>query len=98
MEAYKSRILELMDLLEPNTPLEVQTQREQEVTGHAESIAQSIQDITNLYNKSAQLWTKLQEDDKLQELDQKEEGVNTMLQELKQKQKMMTILDRLRTV
>jgi plasmid maintenance system antidote protein VapI len=56
-----------------------------------------IQEITELYNKSMQLWTNLQEDEKLQELDKKEEGVNTAVQELKQRQKVMTISDRLKS-
>jgi hypothetical protein len=87
MENYRSHITELMELLAPSTPPKVRTQREQEVTSHKESIVQSIQEITELYNKSAQLWTNLQEDEKLQELEQKEEGVNTAVQELKQKKR-----------
>jgi hypothetical protein len=31
-----------------------------------ESMAQNIQDIAELYDKSAQIWTSLQEDEKLQ--------------------------------
>jgi hypothetical protein len=42
-----------------------------------ENMAQSIKEVTELYDKSAQLWTSLQEDEKLQALEQKEEGVNT---------------------
>jgi hypothetical protein len=71
MEAYRAHIAELMDLLVPTTPPEVRTQREKEVTSHMESIVLIIQEITELYNKSVQLWTNLQEDGKLQELDKK---------------------------
>jgi hypothetical protein len=97
METYRIQITELTELLVPSTPPEVRIQREQEATGHTESIALIIQEITELYNKSAQLWTNLQEDGKLQELDQKEEGINTVMQELKQKKKTMTIPDRLKS-
>jgi hypothetical protein len=59
MEAYKSHITELTEILAPSTPLEVITQREQEVTSHSESIARSIQEITKLYKRTAQLWTDM---------------------------------------
>jgi hypothetical protein len=65
MEDYKSHIKDLMALLQPSTPPEVIMQREQEVTGHKESIVHSIQEITELYDRSAQLWTNLHEDEKL---------------------------------
>jgi plasmid maintenance system antidote protein VapI len=79
MENYKSHITELMALLKPRTPLEVRSQREQEVTGHKENIAHRFKEIVELYDKSTQLWTNLQEDKKLQELERKEEGVNTVV-------------------
>jgi hypothetical protein len=44
-----------------------------------------------------QLWTSLQEDEKLQALEQKEEGINTIVQELNQKQKAMNIQERPRS-
>jgi plasmid maintenance system antidote protein VapI len=58
---------------------------------------QSIQEITKLYDRSMQLWTNLQEDEKLQQLEQKEEGVNTTVQELKKRKKAMNISDRLKS-
>jgi plasmid maintenance system antidote protein VapI len=63
----------------------VETRHEQEVTIHREIIAQSIQELTDLYEKSAQLWINLHKDGKLHEIEQKEEGINTTLQDLKQK-------------
>ena len=78
MENYKSHITNLMTLLNPSTPREIRSQREKEVAGHMENMAQSIKDITELYDNSAQLWKSLQEDEKLQALEQKEEGVNTV--------------------
>jgi plasmid maintenance system antidote protein VapI len=76
IEKFRSHITELMELLQPFTPLEVISQREYDVTGNKESIAQSIQEITKLYDRSAQFWMNLQENEKLQELDKKEEGMN----------------------
>jgi plasmid maintenance system antidote protein VapI len=52
-----------------------------------------IKEIIDLHNKSAHLWMNLQEDEKLQELEQKEEGVNIVLQDLKQRKKVMKILN-----
>jgi hypothetical protein len=40
---------------------------------------------------------KLQEDEKIQELDQKEGNINTTVQDLKQRQKNMAILDRMKS-
>jgi len=38
IEAYRSHITELMELLSPSMPPEVRTQREKKVTSHKESI------------------------------------------------------------
>ena len=37
-----------------------------------ESIVYKFKEIVELYDRSAQLWTRLQEDEKLQEFEQKE--------------------------
>jgi hypothetical protein len=49
------------------------------VTNHKETIVQMIREITELYDRNAQLWMILQEDEKIQELDMKEERVNTVV-------------------
>jgi 6-pyruvoyl-tetrahydropterin synthase len=64
MENYKSYIIDLLALLNPSTPPEVHLQREKEVSRHMENIAQSIKDVAELY-ENLQLWTNLQEDEKL---------------------------------
>jgi hypothetical protein len=97
MENYKSHITGLDGTIEPKHTPEVSSQREKEVAGNMENMAQSIKDIAELYDKSAQLWTSLQEDEKLQALEQKEESINTTMQELKQKKKAMNIQERLRS-
>jgi hypothetical protein len=52
MEDYKSHITDLMTLLNPSTPPKVNSQREEEVAGNMENMAQSIKDIAKLYDKS----------------------------------------------
>jgi plasmid maintenance system antidote protein VapI len=42
-------------------------------------MVQSVKEIVEIYDKSAQLWTSLQEDEKLQALEQKEESINTTM-------------------
>jgi hypothetical protein len=53
--------------------------------------------MAELYNSTMQMWTKLQEDEKIQELDQKEGNINTAVQDLKHKHKNMAILDRMKS-
>jgi hypothetical protein len=55
----------------------VRSQREHEFAGHMDNMVQNIKEIVELYDKSAQLWTSLQEDEKFQAFEQKEESVNT---------------------
>ena len=91
MENYKIHITDLMAQLSLRTSQEVSSQREKEVPRHMESMVQSIKDIVELYDKSTQLWTSLQEDENLQALEHKEERINTTVYEMKQKQKAMKI-------
>jgi hypothetical protein len=43
-----------------------------------------------------QIWTSLEEDEKFQQLDQQEEQVNAAMQDLKHRQKAMSITERLK--
>jgi hypothetical protein len=49
--------------------------------------------VTQLFDKTVQLWTMLEEDDRIQQLDQQEEVINTAIQELKQRKKSMSITE-----
>jgi hypothetical protein len=80
-----------MELLQPITPPKVRSQRVQEVTIIRRTLHRASRKFIELYNGSAQLWMSLQEDEKMQELERKEEGVNTVVQDLKQKKKAMKI-------
>jgi hypothetical protein len=52
--------------------------------------------VTQLFDKTAQLWTMLEEDDRVQQLDQQEEVINTAIQELKQRKNSMSITERVK--
>jgi uncharacterized protein YdcH (DUF465 family) len=49
--------------------------------------------VTQLFNKTAQLWTMLEEDDMIQQLDQQEEGINNTIQEMKKRENSMSITE-----
>jgi hypothetical protein len=68
LQQYKDQIKELEEHAVPTTPPDVRTQREQDTTTSAENITQNIQRMTEMLEKSAQLWTQLLEDRSLQEL------------------------------
>jgi hypothetical protein len=46
-----------------------------------------------LFENAAQLWTKLEEDQKIQKWDKKEERISAVIQDLKQRQKPMSITE-----
>jgi hypothetical protein len=48
-------------------------------------------EVAKLFNRTAQIWTILEEDEKVQQLDQQEEKISTAIKELKQWQKTMNI-------
>jgi hypothetical protein len=47
--------------------------------------------VAELYNRTAQIWTSLEEDEKIQQLEQREEKLNVVVQDLKKRQKTMDI-------
>jgi hypothetical protein len=51
-----------------------------------------------LFDRATQLWTKLEEDQQVQQWDQEEEKISTAIQDLKQRQKMMKITEHLKGV
>jgi hypothetical protein len=97
MEKYQQEITELTKKLTPTTPLEVRDQREQETNAHIDSIAQEAKVVEEFYDKTAQMWTNMEEDEKIQQLDQKQEKITPDIQDLKQQQKAMAILERMRS-
>jgi hypothetical protein len=51
---------------------------------------------TDLLDKAAQLWTKLEEDPQVQHWEKEEEMINAKIQEFKQQQKTILILERVK--
>jgi hypothetical protein len=87
MERYKQEIIKLTKKLTPRTPPKCERQREQEATVHVESIAQEVKEVAELYNRTAQIWTSLKEDEKILKLEQREEKLNVVVQDLKKRKK-----------
>jgi hypothetical protein len=42
---------------------------------HIDSIAQEVKEVEELYDKTTQMWTSMEEDEKIQQLDQKQEEI-----------------------
>jgi hypothetical protein len=51
-----------------------------------------------LFDREVQLWTKLEEDQQVQQWDQEEEKISATIQDLKQRQKTMKIIEHLKGV
>ena len=83
MEKYQQEITELTEKLTPTTPLEVRDQREQETNAHIGSIAQEAKVVEEFYDKIVQMSTNMEEDKKIQQLDQKQEKITADIQDLK---------------
>jgi hypothetical protein len=49
-----------------------------------------------LFENAEQLWTKLEEDQKVQKWDKEEERIRAAIQDLKQRKKTMTITERIK--
>jgi hypothetical protein len=58
---------------------------------HLQEIDQHVNITIDLFDKAAQLWTKLEEDQQVQKWDKEEERINTVIQDLKQRQQTMPI-------
>jgi hypothetical protein len=84
LEDYKKEIEELKEKLTPTTPPEVIAEREQQAALQVEMMEKEAKKVTKLFDRTMQLWTMLEEDDRVQQLDQQEEEINTAIQEMKQ--------------
>jgi hypothetical protein len=93
IDQYQQEIENLHEQLTPTTPLEVREQRKQEATEQLQEIERQVHAVGDLFDKATQLWTKLEEDQQVQQWDQEEERISTTIQDLKQKQKTMSITE-----
>jgi hypothetical protein len=65
---------------------------------HVESIAHEVKEVAELYNKIEHIWTGLEEDEKIQQLEKREEKINVVLQDLNKRHKTMDISLRMKVV
>jgi len=97
MDGYKQETRELVEKVTPNTPLEVRYEREHQAIEQTDLLALEFKAIKELYERVAQLWKSLAEDERIHKLDQKEENLNATIQDIKQKKKTILISKRLRS-
>jgi len=71
MERYKKEKAELIEKLTPRTLQEVRELRDKEATSHIDSIAHEVKEVSELYDKIVHIWTSLEEDERIQQLDQR---------------------------
>jgi hypothetical protein len=67
----------MKEKLTPTAPLEVVYEREQKETLQVEVMQKEYERVTQLFDNTAHLWTMLEEDDRVQQLDQQEEVIIT---------------------
>jgi len=96
IEKYKQEIEELKYRLNPMTPPEVQEQREQQSALQIVDMEKEARAVEELFDRAVHIWTILEEDEKVQQWDQEEEIINTSIQELKKRQKIMSITEHLK--
>jgi hypothetical protein len=78
------------------TPLEVKEQRKQEAASQIDEMEKQISAATGLFDRAVQLWTTLEEDEQVQQWDQEEGKVSATIQDLKKRQKTMSITEHLK--
>jgi catalase len=93
IDQYQQEIEHLWEKLTPTTPPEVKEKRKQEETMQIKEIERQVHAATDLFEKATQLWTKLEEDQQVQQWDQEGERISATIQDLKQRQKTMPIME-----
>jgi hypothetical protein len=66
IDQYQQEIEHLQEHLTPTTPLAVKEKRKQEATVQIKEIKRQVHMAVDLFEKVAQLWTKLEEDQQVQ--------------------------------
>jgi len=79
LEDYKKEIEEINEKLTPTTPPEAMVEREQHASLQVKMMEKEAEKDTQLVDRTAQLWMMLEEDDRVQQLDQQEEVINTTI-------------------
>jgi hypothetical protein len=63
-----------------------------------EEMEQQVSAVVDLFDRGSQLWTKLEEDQQVQQWDQEEKNITATIQDLKNRQNMMKITECLKVV
>jgi hypothetical protein len=82
--------------MKQNTPTEVRSEREKHETKHTDIIALEVKEVEEISESTTQIWMRLEENNGIQQLDQREEKVNATVQYLKQRYKTMPISKRMK--
>jgi hypothetical protein len=61
-----------------------------------DEMERQVSAVVDLFDRAAQLWTVLEEDEQVQQWDQEEGKISATIQDLKQRQKTMTITEHLK--
>ena len=69
IDQYQKEIENIQEHLTPTTPPVVKEQRKKEATMQLQDIEQQVSTTTDLFDKEAQLWTSLEEDQQVQQWD-----------------------------
>jgi chromosome segregation ATPase len=95
IDQYKQELEELKEKerINPMTPPEVREKRKQEVAIQIAEMEKQASAVEELFDRATQLWTALEEDEKVQQWDQEDDTINAAIQELKQRKKTMSIIE-----
>jgi hypothetical protein len=74
----------------------VREQIEKEATVHIDRITQEFKQFMELYDRTANIWTGLEEDEKIHHMEKREDKLNIAVQNMKKRQKTMAISLRLK--
>jgi archaellum component FlaC len=67
LEEYKKEIKDLKEKLTPTTRPKFMDEREQQVDLQVEMMEKQAEKVTQLFNRTMQLWTILEENDRVQQ-------------------------------
>jgi hypothetical protein len=85
IDQYQKEIKSIQDHLTPTTPPAVKDQMKEEAITQLYEIEQHVSVAAKFFDKTTQLWTKLEEDKQVQKWDKEEQRINAAIQELKQR-------------
>jgi len=79
IEGYRQKNKEIKEKLNTTTSPEIQEKREQKYALHIVEIEKEAREVIELFDKIVHIWTILEEDGKVQQLDQQQEKISTSI-------------------